>query len=86
MKTPITRASHQLGPIRRFEPTVPDDGADLPLGPTRGIYVGAPGTLSIMDGHGNVVDLLSMAGQYHPISVVRVMATGTTAGQILALY
>jgi hypothetical protein len=86
MKTPNTRATHQLGPIMRFEPTVPDDNADLPLGATRGIYIGAQGTVSVMDRHGNVVDLLSMAGQYHPISVVRVMATGTTASHILALY
>jgi hypothetical protein len=86
MKTPNTRVAHQLGPIRRFERTVPDDATDLPLGATRGVYVGSPGALSVMDSHGNVVDLLSMAGQYHPISVVRIMATGTTADQILALY
>lgn len=81
-----TRAASQIGPITRFDRVTPDDAADLPLGATRGVYVGAAGVVAVMDAYGAVVDLASTAGQYHPISIIRIMATGTTASEIIALY
>lgn len=80
------RAGSVTGPAERLAPVAPDDGADLPFGLTRSIYVGGAGALSVVDRHGQTVDIVSAAGQYHPIRVARVRATGTTATGVIALY
>lgn len=81
-----TRAQSQSGPARFLLPVVPDDAANLPNGGARSLYVAGAGTLSVVDAAGTVVEIVSGAAQYHPIRVVRVRATGTTATGIVALY
>jgi hypothetical protein len=80
------RASSLTGPATKIVTVIPSDTTDLPNGLTRGLYVGTAGSLRIEDKSGNIVDLNSVASQYHPLRVSRVHATGTTAETIVALY
>lgn len=80
------RAWSLTGPAMTLCAVVPSDTADLPDGPCRGLYVGTAGTLRLMDCAGHVVDLISSEAQYHPLRVQRVLATGTTAADVIALY
>lgn len=80
------RAASMTGPATRVAPVIPDDAADLPGGLCRSLYVGAGGALRIMTADGDEATLASSAFQYHPIRVRRVLATGTTASGIVALY
>lgn len=67
-------------------PVTPDDAADLPAGVTRALYVGEAGDVVAVDAQGNAFTLASGAAQYHPLRVSRILATGTSAAAILALY
>lgn len=80
------RAAHAAGPIDAVRPVTPSDAADLPGGVARGLFVGEAGTVAIVDRHGGAATLTSMEAQYHPIRVLRVRTTGTTATGIVALY
>jgi hypothetical protein len=80
------RAKSMIGPATALSAVVPSDDADLPDGTTRAIHVGTAGTVTVMDTTGNVVTLTSLESQYHPVSVRRVLATGTTATGIVAMY
>ena len=73
-------------PADRLETVTPADGADLPGGLTRALFVGTSGSVVAQDRHGTTVTIASGASQYHPIRVARVLATGTTATGIVALY
>lgn len=54
--------------------------------PTRGVYVGAAGDLKVEMLDGTVVTFSSLAqGVVHPLTVVKVYETGTTATGIVAL-
>ena len=81
-----TRAAPSNGPANRIVPVVPSDAADLPEGLTRALFVGVGGVVSVVDDHGNVVQIVSADSQYHPLRVRRVRITGSTATGILALY
>jgi hypothetical protein len=74
------------GPADDLHAVTPDDGADLPGGVCRSIFVGVGGNVVLRDKHGHEVTLVSADSQYHPIRPARVLATGTTATGILALY
>lgn len=74
------------GPAARYAGVTPSDAADLPLGVARAIYVGTAGALRLQGPHGDEITLISGAGQYHPLRVSRVLATGTDASDIVALY
>jgi len=64
----------------------PDNSTDL-TNHTRGIYVGATGTLKVdMVTGGTVTFVDPAAGVVHPLRVKRVYATGTTATGIIGLY
>jgi len=80
------RAQSSVGPAMTLAPVSPADDADLPGGSTRAIFVGGAGDLTVMDAGGAAVTIVSAAHQYHPIAVRRVLATGTTATAIVALY
>lgn len=88
MKNPrfSARAQSSVGPAMMLAPVSPADDADLPGGATRAIFVGGAGDLTVLDSNGTAVTIVSAAHQYHPITVRRVLATGTTATAILALY
>lgn len=69
----------------------PADATDLPFAPqtmgTRALFVTVGGNVSVnLAGGGTAVLTGLVAGQVLPISVTRVLATGTTATGILALY
>ena len=74
----------------------PADGADLPSGlvggltgtrPTKAIKVTGAGNVSVqLFGGGTAVLTGLVAGQLLMIAVTRILATGTTATGVLALY
>jgi hypothetical protein len=80
------RAKSLIGPATALSAVVPSDDTDLPDGTTRAIHVGGAGTIAVMDMNGNVATLNSLDSQYHPVRVRRVLATGTTATGIVAMY
>lgn len=63
------------------------DSVDLGNGPTKALYVTVGGNISVnLAGGGTAVLTSVVAGQILPIAVTRVLATGTTATGIVALY
>jgi len=62
----------------------PNDDTDLPTA-TRALYVGTAGNLAIVTVGGSIVTLVG-AGGWLPVRVSRVLATGTTAGDIIAVW
>lgn len=80
------RARSVDGPAESFAPVTPNDAQDLPLGLTRGLFVGQAGVFTVLDARGVAVQFTSSDGQYHPLRVRRVLATDTTAAGIVALY
>lgn len=64
----------------------PDDVARLSRGPCRAFFVGVGGTVFCEDIEGNLVEIVSVGSQYHPMRVRKFLKTGTTAGKIVALY
>lgn len=63
----------------------PDDNNDLSTIPRR-VWVGGAGDLTIRSSEGNDVTLSSVpAGTLIPIQPVRILSTGTTATNIVAL-
>lgn len=62
----------------------PDDDAEFE--PTRGIYVGVTGDLAVKMVNGQTATFAGLAaGVIHPLAVVKVLSTGTTAGSIIGL-
>lgn len=76
----------QIGPARNAVAVTPNDSADL-TAVTRGVMVGVSGNVSVnMSGSGSAVVLPLTAGQLYPIAVSRILATGTTATGIVAIW
>lgn len=80
------RAKGVESPSDVFAPVAPDDGQDLPLGMTRGLFIGQAGVFTVLDARGAAAQFTSNDAQYHPLRVTRVLATATTATGIVALY
>lgn len=80
------RAASSIGPATRLRMVTPDDGVDLPDGPSRGLFVGGAGAVVVTGLDGAPATIVSGEAQYHPIRVRRVHATGTAATDIVALY
>ena len=73
-----------LNPAAGAESVTPSDSVNID--PTRGVYVGTAGDLRVMMLNGDIVTLSSLAaGIVHPLQVVRVYSTSTTASDIVAL-
>ena len=53
---------------------------------TRAIYVGTAGNLSVVFSDGSEVTINDAANGYHPLQVSRINGTGTTAGNVVALF
>jgi hypothetical protein len=68
----------------------PNDATDLPIAPTRALYVGTTGDLKVNMADGTTVSFVAIpAGTVLPIAVTRVFATGqpgAIATNVLALY
>ena len=63
----------------------PDDNNDLAVRP-RAIRVGIAGTITVVgDSRGSGVSFTVAAGEILPLRPLRVMATGTSAGEIRGL-
>lgn len=75
-------------PAHTFEAIIPDDGADLPNGACRAIYVGTGGNVSIYaKGSTTAVVFKNLAaGATLPAVATRVLVTNTTADDLIALY
>lgn len=58
------------------------------LAPTRGLYVGGAGnvTVDLADGTTGILLTAPAIGVVHQLSVIKVKATGTTATAIVAIY
>lgn len=78
----------KTSPIQGGAAVTPDDDADLPRAPTRGLMVTVAGNVSVLfPGTEGAVTLPALAvGIVHPFEVRRVRSTGTTATGIVALY
>jgi len=64
----------------------PNDSTDLTMA-TRGIYIGGDGNLSVVTvGDQTVLFSNVVAGSILPIRVKRVMATNTTATNLVGMY
>ncbi|MFD2235927.1 spike base protein, RCAP_Rcc01079 family [Aureimonas populi] len=79
-------ASTASGPANRLFAVTPSDTQSLPF-VTTGLYVGGAGDLAVLDrATGQTVVLRAVpAGSVLPIRVARVLATGTTATDIVGL-
>lgn len=64
---------------------VPNDGVDLPTS-ARVLYVGTGGALQVVLVGGDTVTLQNLTPGFVPLRVRRVLATGTTAADILAFW
>ena len=84
-----TFADSPAAPARRVAALAPDDGADLADTP-KGIYVGTGGDLALVAidapaGANGVTFRNLPSGSLLPVRARRVLATGTTAADLLAL-
>lgn len=62
----------------------PSDATTLPI--TRGLYVGTTGDVAVIMADGQTVTFTAVPVQILPVQVSKVLSTGTTASNILALY
>ena len=78
--------SNMADPLFHLAEVTPSNSADLPFR-TRAVYIGVAGHLAVKTQKGAVgatVTLTNLPVGWHPISVWRIMATGTTATGIVA--
>jgi hypothetical protein len=71
------------------KPVTPGDAIDMPGGAARGLYIGTAGDLAaIMGGNDDLTSVIfkNLAVGLYPFVVRRVLATGTTASNIVAVY
>ncbi len=72
-------------PATRAEAIIPNDGADL-AHVTRAIFVGQTGNLRLRTAGGEIVTFANVqGGVIYPVRADRILATGTTASDILGL-
>lgn len=63
----------------------PADGTDLPS-PCRSIYVGVTGNIALVTVGGNTVTFSNVPVGVLPVQARRVLATGTTATTMIAMW
>jgi hypothetical protein len=73
------------GPARAVVALTKNDGADLPDGVCRSLWVGTAGTANFTDAMGNAVTNFPLVAGLNPIMIVRLRAGGT-ADNIFGLY
>lgn len=80
-----SRAEDVTAPARHGFAVTPNDATDL-VADSRAIYVGGAGTLAVQLVGGGTVSFAGLAaGTLLPVRVRRVLATGTSATQLVAL-
>ncbi|MFC0634878.1 spike base protein, RCAP_Rcc01079 family [Brevundimonas balnearis] len=83
-----SRAPSPEGPARRASALTPSDTADLPE-VAKALFLGQGGDLTIIpagQAGDTPVSFAAHPSGYVPIQTRRVLQTGTTAGQIVALF
>lgn len=78
----------------RADTVTPSDTASIPNvanpdGINNGcaLYIGGPGNIKVKTAGGDVITFVGVfAGQFFPVNVTQVFATGTTATDIIALW
>ena len=78
-------ATGKLGSAKSWYAITPDGNADLNPIPDAIMCTGAAGNVVLKGSDGNTVTFPISAGQILPLSPTRVVATGTTAGGLIAL-
>jgi len=86
----VYRTENRPDPAESAAALTPNNGVDLSPNSPRGLYVGGGGDVTVVmfnnpDGE-TVLFAAVPAGSILPIRVKRLMATGTTATSIVALY
>jgi hypothetical protein len=71
-------------PAKHAASVTPDDGTDLTT-VARALYIGGAGDVAVVTAGGDTVTFASIQG-WMPVRTERVLATGTTATQIVALW
>lgn len=75
------------GPATDAAAITPSDTKDLPKSPCVAIFVGTTGNVAIITATGNTVTFKNLpSGQPLDVAATRVLATGTTATDLVALY
>lgn len=72
-----------MSPVNNIAPVTPNDSSNLP-NPGR-LCIAEGGDVALVDGGGNSVTVTLPAG-WHPVYVVKVLSTGTTATGISVGY
>ena len=86
VRTLAKRTNDPAMPATRAIAVTPSDATDLEAA-TRGLYIGTAGALKVITAGGDTVTLAAVpAGSILPLSVTRVLATGTDADDIVALW
>ena len=70
----------------RAEAITPSNTVDITSGLADGIYAGGAGDIAAVFQDGSTATFTVVAGQFLPIRVRRVNATGTTATALVALF
>jgi hypothetical protein len=74
-----------ISPARSAFAIVPNDGADLAAA-TKSLFIGTAGNVAVKTRDGDLVTFKNVAsGQQIDIDAARVLATGTTAADIIGL-
>lgn len=80
-----THARGLSAPASSAFPIAPNDAVEL-AETARAIYVGGAGTIALVTKEGSTVSFVGLsAGTVLPVSTVRVLATGTTATNLVGL-
>ena len=77
--------SHSSASATRAASVTPSDTADMARAPV-GLYIGGGGDVAVEMVGGGTVTFVAVAGAVLPIQPRKVLATGTTATGIIALY
>lgn len=75
-----------LSSARTLRAVTPNDTNDLPLGVCKALHIGAGGTIAVIAADDSSSVTLTVQEGVLPVRVKRVLATGTTASSIVALY
>ena len=70
----------------QFEAVAPNDSTDMP-NQARALYVGGNGNIAVQNNKGVAVSFIGVvAGTILPVQTARVLATGTTATDLISLF
>lgn len=78
------RSANSTAPAHGAAAITPNDSTDFPV--TRSIFVGVTGNVAVRMADGMTITFSNVPVGILPIQVDKVLATGTTATNIVALY